>query len=134
MAEKKINQPPLQVSPIIKLFRWTCLIYGVVHGFIQRREYSAIEKVIREKEERERPAREARLALQRKLSSEAELRELERMFLGTSSSEEQNESETLKSEERDEEERPILQVPDEEKSIKFAEPNEEEETMESEEC
>lgn len=34
----------------------------MIYGFVQRRKYAAIEKVVREKEEAERPAREAFLA------------------------------------------------------------------------
>ncbi|CAK9814939.1 hypothetical protein ANTPLA_LOCUS8400 [Anthophora plagiata] len=132
MADK-INQPPLQISPIIKVLRWSCLMYGVVYGFLQRRKYAAIEKVIREEDERERPAREARLALEKKLHNEAEMKELERIFLGTSSSEKQTDEGTLESEERDEDKKTMVQLPEKEERIILPEPDEEE-SMESDDC
>ncbi|CAK9828475.1 hypothetical protein ANTRET_LOCUS5999 [Anthophora retusa] len=155
MADKINQPPPLQISPIIKVLRWSCLIYGVIYGFLQRRKYAAIEKVIREKEERERPAREARLALEKKLQNEgtfqrlfnvlqyifreyfvsfaAEMEEIERIFLGTSSSEKQTEEETLESEERDEDKKTMVQLPEKEERLILPEPDDEE-SIESDEC
>lgn len=43
-----------------QLVRWVCLVSGIIHGIVKKREYGAIERVLREEEERERPAREAR--------------------------------------------------------------------------
>lgn len=42
--------------------RWSCLISGVIYGFIKRRKYATMEEVLREKEEAERPAKKAFLA------------------------------------------------------------------------
>ncbi|CAK9799220.1 hypothetical protein ANTQUA_LOCUS1922 [Anthophora quadrimaculata] len=133
MADKINQPPPLQISPIIKVLRWSCLLYGVIYGFLQKRKYAAIEKVIREQEERERPAREARLALEKKLHNEAEMRELERIFLGTSSSEKQTEEETLESEERDGDKKTMVQLPEKEERLVLPEPDDEE-SIESDEC
>lgn len=33
-----------------QLARWSCLISGVIYSFLKRREYAALEKVLREKE------------------------------------------------------------------------------------
>ena len=58
--EQKLAIPPLEVKASIKLVRWVCLVSGIIYGIVKKREYRAIEKVLREEEERERPEREAR--------------------------------------------------------------------------
>lgn len=87
MAEKKCSLAPLKVSPLIKLTRWVCLIAGVIYGFKKRRMYAAIEAARREKEEAERPAKEAYLREEKLRRDTAELKELEEIFLGTSETE-----------------------------------------------
>ncbi|XP_029054013.1 DNA ligase 1-like [Osmia bicornis bicornis] len=85
--EQKLAIPPLEVKASIKLVRWVCLVSGIIYGIVKKREYGAIEKVLREEEERERPEREARELREKLRRNAAEMRELERIFLGTSSTE-----------------------------------------------
>ncbi|KAG7207478.1 hypothetical protein KM043_009112 [Ampulex compressa] len=74
---------PLEVSPLIKLARWTFLGAGVVHGFKKKREYTALEAEFREKEARSRALREEYAQREKLRLEAAELDELERIFLGT---------------------------------------------------
>ncbi|XP_076393133.1 uncharacterized protein LOC143265361 [Megachile rotundata] len=85
MEQKNVTTPPLEVRPLLKLARWTLLVSGIIYGIVQKRKYTVIENKLREEEERERPAREARMRCERLRRNAADMAELERIFLGTTS-------------------------------------------------
>ncbi|XP_018334830.1 ATP synthase subunit e, mitochondrial [Agrilus planipennis] len=73
-------QAPVKVSPVIKFFRWSFLSAGVLYGAFHQSRLSRRENARRELEEKERPAREAKLAAEKKINSEREIKELEALI------------------------------------------------------
>ncbi|XP_014205287.1 ATP synthase subunit e, mitochondrial [Copidosoma floridanum] len=76
MSAVELNPRPVRVSPLIKFTRWSLLGLGILYGAFHHNRFSKIENARREKEEAERPAREARLAAEKKRASEAEIKYL----------------------------------------------------------
>ncbi|XP_014228419.1 ATP synthase subunit e, mitochondrial [Trichogramma pretiosum] len=79
MSAAELNPRPVRVSPLIKFGRWSFLALGVAYGAFHQNRLSKRETARREIEERERPAREARLAAEKKIAADAELKALEQM-------------------------------------------------------
>ncbi|XP_046825511.1 ATP synthase subunit e, mitochondrial-like [Vespa velutina] len=76
----ELNPRPVRVSPLIKFSRWTLLTMGILYGAFFQRRFGNIEAARREKEERERPAREAKEALEKKIRLEEEQKMLADLF------------------------------------------------------
>ncbi|KAL7297816.1 hypothetical protein TKK_0008849 [Trichogramma kaykai] len=79
MSAAELNPRPVRVSPLIKFGRWSFLALGVAYGAFHQNRLSKRENARREIEERERPAREAKLAAEKKIAADAELKALEQM-------------------------------------------------------
>ncbi|OAD52089.1 hypothetical protein WN48_03044 [Eufriesea mexicana] len=74
MSSVQATVKPLNVSPVIKFFRWTFLLSGIVYGLYFQKKFSKRENALREQEERERPMKEAKLAAEKKLLIEGKKR------------------------------------------------------------
>lgn len=82
VSSAELNPRPIRVSPLIKFSRWTFLTLGIIYGAYYQNKFSKIENARREKEERERPAREAKLALEKKRALEEEQKMLDDLITG----------------------------------------------------
>ncbi|NP_001165820.1 ATP synthase subunit e, mitochondrial [Nasonia vitripennis] len=82
MSAAELNPRPIRVSPLIKFSRWSLLAVGVVYGAFHQSRLSKKENARREQEELERPAREAKLAEERKRAAAAEIKALEELTQG----------------------------------------------------
>ncbi|KAK5650299.1 hypothetical protein RI129_001328 [Pyrocoelia pectoralis] len=69
---------PVRVSPLIKFGRWGLLTTGILYGLFHQSRLSKREAALREIDEKQRPAREAKIAEERKIVADRELKELER--------------------------------------------------------
>ncbi|XP_043463134.1 ATP synthase subunit e, mitochondrial-like [Leptopilina heterotoma] len=74
MSSVELNPRPVRVSPLIKACRWTFLVTGIVYGIYNHNKFSKREAMLREIEERERPAREAKLAAEKKIQLAEEMK------------------------------------------------------------
>ncbi|OXU27455.1 hypothetical protein TSAR_002494 [Trichomalopsis sarcophagae] len=82
MSAAELNPRPVRVSPLIKFSRWSLLAVGVAYGAFHQSRLSKRENARREQEELERPAREAKLAEERKRAAAAEIKALEELTQG----------------------------------------------------
>ncbi|XP_033222158.1 ATP synthase subunit e, mitochondrial-like [Belonocnema kinseyi] len=80
MSAVELNPRPVRVSPLIKACRWTFLISGILYGAYHHKRLSQKEAMLREIEERERPAKQAKIAAERKLAIAAEQRMLDELL------------------------------------------------------
>ncbi|XP_055390166.1 ATP synthase subunit e, mitochondrial [Condylostylus longicornis] len=71
--------PPVKVSPLIKLGRWSFLALGVVYGAYHQGRLSKKEAAIREIETQQKAIRDAKIAAEKKRNAEAEIRALEEL-------------------------------------------------------
>ncbi|KAL1500899.1 hypothetical protein ABEB36_006318 [Hypothenemus hampei] len=74
-----MSQAPVRVSPLIKFFRWSFLGVGVAYGAFNQSRLSRKEEKIREIELKTKASRDAKLAAEKKIAIEKELKELEEM-------------------------------------------------------
>ncbi|XP_076630753.1 ATP synthase, subunit E [Colletes latitarsis] len=72
MSSVEAGPKPLRVSPLIKFARWSLLGMGILYGLYHQRRFSKIEDARREKELREKPMRDAKLAEEKRLARIAE--------------------------------------------------------------
>ncbi|XP_051175520.1 uncharacterized protein LOC127290774 [Leptopilina boulardi] len=83
MSSVELNPRPVRVSPLIKACRWSLLITGVFYGIYNHNKFSKREAMLREIEERERPAKEAKLAAEKKIQLAAEMQMLDELLAPT---------------------------------------------------
>ncbi|XP_050313949.1 ATP synthase subunit e, mitochondrial-like [Anthonomus grandis grandis] len=74
-----MSAAPVRVSPVIKFFRWSFLGTGVVYGAFHQNRLSKKEAAIREVETKQKAIRDAKLAAEKKIASDKEIKELEEM-------------------------------------------------------
>ncbi|XP_066256807.1 ATP synthase subunit e, mitochondrial [Euwallacea similis] len=74
-----MSAAPVRVSPLIKFFRWSFLGVGVVYGAFNQSRLSKKEIKIREYESKQKAIRDEKLAFEKKVAAEKELKELEEM-------------------------------------------------------
>lgn len=70
------NLKPVNVSPLIKLSRWTLLIMGIFYGASRQAFLAEREVAIHEEEEIQRKIREKQIAEERRLTSERDIQYL----------------------------------------------------------
>ncbi|ENN81187.1 hypothetical protein HUJ04_006916 [Dendroctonus ponderosae] len=68
---------PVRVSPVIKFFRWSLLGTGVVYGAFHQSRLDKNEAALREVESKQMVIRDEKLAIEKKLAADREIRELE---------------------------------------------------------
>lgn len=71
--------PPVRVSPLIKFGRWSLLSVGVVYGLYHQGRLSKKETAYRVVEQKQKAIRDEKLAKEKKIASDREIRELEEM-------------------------------------------------------
>uniref|UniRef100_A0A224Y4Y0 ATP synthase F(0) complex subunit e, mitochondrial n=1 Tax=Panstrongylus lignarius TaxID=156445 RepID=A0A224Y4Y0_9HEMI len=74
--------PPVNVSPLIKFFRWTFLLSGIAYGSLWQSRYTKKELSLKDVKAKEREVRDAKLAEQKALGAAAEMASLESMMAG----------------------------------------------------
>ncbi|KAF5276023.1 hypothetical protein FQA39_LY00819 [Lamprigera yunnana] len=74
-----ITAAPLRVSPVIKFGRWSLLTMGIMYGMFHQRRLGRKEAAIRVVENKQKAERDAKIALEKKIASDKEMYELERM-------------------------------------------------------
>ncbi|XP_037949850.1 ATP synthase subunit e, mitochondrial-like [Teleopsis dalmanni] len=72
-----MSQAPVRVSPLIKFARWSLLITGIGYGAINQSRLSSKEAKIRVIENQQKAIRDAKLAEEKKISAEREIKALE---------------------------------------------------------
>ncbi|KAF2894854.1 hypothetical protein ILUMI_11324 [Ignelater luminosus] len=68
---------PVRVSPLIRFGRWGLLSAGILYGMFHQGRLSRKEAAIREIELKQKAIRDEKLAKEKKLASEREIKELE---------------------------------------------------------
>lgn len=71
-----MSQAPVNVSPLIKLARWSMLTAGIFYGAYHQKRLSAEEAIYRENESKMKVIRDAQLSEERKKAHEDETRAL----------------------------------------------------------
>ncbi|XP_005189461.1 ATP synthase subunit e, mitochondrial [Musca domestica] len=71
-----MSQAPVNVSPLIKLARWSMLIAGIGYGAMRQRNLSEIEAENRKEEAKQKAVREARLMEEKKRVHDDEVKAL----------------------------------------------------------
>ncbi|XP_022211003.1 ATP synthase subunit e, mitochondrial [Drosophila obscura] len=71
-----MSQPPVRVSPLIKLGRWSLLLVGVAYGAAHQSRLSKKEEKVRAIEAQQKVVRDAKLAEEKKRNADAEARAL----------------------------------------------------------
>lgn len=74
-----MSQVPVRVSPLIKFGRWSMLSLGIVYGAFHHSRLSKREVKVREIEAQQKAVRDAKLAEEKKISTEREIRALEEL-------------------------------------------------------
>ncbi|KAG7190351.1 hypothetical protein KM043_006463 [Ampulex compressa] len=77
MSAAELNPAPVRVSPLIKFGRWSFLTMGIIYGSIRYNRLSKKENARREAELKLKPARDAKLAEEKRLQNEADIRMIE---------------------------------------------------------
>jgi len=70
--------PPVKVTSVIKVSRWSLLVLGIFWGVSRNQILGAREAAIREKEEAERPAKEAAMKAEKERKYREEMEYLGR--------------------------------------------------------
>ncbi|XP_015602938.1 ATP synthase subunit e, mitochondrial [Cephus cinctus] len=79
MSSVELNPRPIRVSPLIKFGRWSFLGVGILYGAFHHNRLSKKEAAYREVELKQKAVRDAKLAEEKRIAAEAELRELEKL-------------------------------------------------------
>ncbi|BFF92912.1 ATP synthase subunit e mitochondrial [Drosophila madeirensis] len=74
-----MSQPPVRVSPLIKLGRWSLLLVGIAYGAAHQSRLSKKEEKVREIEAQQKVVRDAKLAEEKQRNAQAEIRALEEL-------------------------------------------------------
>ncbi|XP_012283018.1 ATP synthase subunit e, mitochondrial [Orussus abietinus] len=77
MSSVELNPRPVRVSPLIKFGRWSFLSFGILYGLFHQNRLSKREVGIREIEAKQKVIRDAKLAEEKKIALEAEMKEME---------------------------------------------------------
>ncbi|XP_011496737.1 PREDICTED: ATP synthase subunit e, mitochondrial [Ceratosolen solmsi marchali] len=71
---------PVNVSPLIKFSRWSFLTIGILYGIINQKRFVRKENALREIEKAEKPIRDAKLAEEKLISTQADNKILDEFF------------------------------------------------------
>ncbi|CAH0553207.1 unnamed protein product [Brassicogethes aeneus] len=72
-----MDQAPVRVSPLIKFGRWSFLGVGVMYGAFHQNRLSKKETAFREIDNKRKAERDAKLAIEKKVAADREIKELE---------------------------------------------------------
>ncbi|XP_065157673.1 ATP synthase subunit e, mitochondrial [Atheta coriaria] len=73
---------PVNVSPLIRFGRWGMLSAGIMWGMFHHNRLSKKETAFREVEAKQKVARDAKLAAEKKAASDKEMKDLEAALSG----------------------------------------------------
>lgn len=88
VAVSKFSQPPVRVSPVVKLGRWTLLLLGIYYGSSKRKYLIKREGAVREEEEKNKAIRDAKIKEEKDRLDAEEIASLVAIFLGPQPTEE----------------------------------------------
>nr|AIX97475.1 mitochondrial ATP synthase subunit e [Ceratosolen solmsi] len=71
---------PVNVSPLIKFSRWSFLTIGIFYGIINQKRFVRKENALREIEKAEKPIRDAKLAEEKLIRTQADNKILDEFF------------------------------------------------------
>ncbi|KAK9508452.1 hypothetical protein O3M35_006006 [Rhynocoris fuscipes] len=74
--------PPVNVSPLIKTFRWGLLLAGIAYGSAWQARYTSKELSLKEVRLKEKAIRDKKLAEEKARAAAAEIAEIERQVAG----------------------------------------------------
>ncbi|XP_075156786.1 uncharacterized protein LOC142230029 [Haematobia irritans] len=71
-----MSQAPVNVSPLIKLARWSMLVAGVFYGAMRKSQLEKLEAEVRKEESLQKAIRNAKLAEEKERIREDEIKAL----------------------------------------------------------